>query len=85
MIEPTFGVPKTGKSRTIDLGDETLRLLQDHKREQAVLKLKTRTSYCDLNLIVAREWADWTRPMLRSVCLHEARRDQTVPHYGLGL
>jgi integrase len=53
-----FGPTKTGKSRTVDLGGETITLLRAHKKAQAELKLKNRTSYADVGLVFAKEQAD---------------------------
>jgi integrase len=48
--------PKGKRSRTVDLSDETLALLREHKREQAELKLKNRLHYMDLGLMFAHSW-----------------------------
>lgn len=55
---PVFGPPKTGKPRTISLAAETLELLRVHKRHQAALKMKNRSTYHDLGLVFAKEWQD---------------------------
>jgi integrase len=56
VSEPSFGPTKTGRSRVIDLGNETLQLLREHKQQQALLKMKNRDHYRDLGLVFAREW-----------------------------
>jgi integrase len=61
VTEPTFGPTKTGESRAIDIGPETVRLLREHRRQQAELKLQNRRTYHDLGLVFAREWADLYR------------------------
>jgi integrase len=53
--EVTFGPPKSGKSRTIDLAPETVTLLREHKRTQAERKMRNRAVYRDLGLVFARE------------------------------
>jgi integrase len=40
----------------VDLSDETVALLASHKREQAEVKMKNRTSYTDNDLIFAQAW-----------------------------
>ncbi|MBS1818046.1 MAG: site-specific integrase, partial [Acidobacteria bacterium] len=54
-IEPTFGPTKTKRARTIDLGPETVRLLREHRRTQAELKMQNRNIYRDHGLVFARE------------------------------
>jgi integrase len=56
--EITFGVPKNGQPRTIDLSADTVRLLRVHKKAQAELKMRNRTVYQDLDLVFAKEWGD---------------------------
>lgn len=56
--EAVFGPPKTGRPRVIDLSTETLRLLAEHKKAQAELKMKNRTSYTDSGMLFAREHRD---------------------------
>jgi integrase len=56
--EPTFGPTKTGRSRTISLGAETVELLRAHKQEQAELKMRNRTAYHDFGLVFAKDWVD---------------------------
>lgn len=58
--EPTFGPPKNGCSRDITLSAETIELLRQHKRAQAELKMKNRTSYRDHGLVFAKEYGDLT-------------------------
>jgi integrase len=53
-----FGPPKTGRSRSIDLGAETVALLRAHKRNQAELKMKNRGHYRDFGLVFSKEHAD---------------------------
>lgn len=54
--KPEFGPTKTGRPRTISISPETVRLLRDHKKAQAELKLKNRKIYTDLGLVFAKEW-----------------------------
>lgn len=54
-IVPVFGPTKTKKPRTLDLGPDTVRLLREHRRTQAELKMANRNTYCDHGLIFARE------------------------------
>jgi integrase len=56
--EPVFGPTKTGAPRTINVGAETIRLLREHKRKQAELHMRNRTTYHDLGLVFAKEWGD---------------------------
>ncbi len=51
-------LPKGKCARTIDLSDETLSLLREHKRQQAELKLKNRLHYVDLGLMFAQGWEE---------------------------
>jgi integrase len=55
---PAFGPTKTGAPRVIDLNAETIRLLREHKRAQAALKMRNRATYHDLGLVFAKEWGD---------------------------
>ncbi len=51
-----FGPPKTRRStRTIQVSDGTADLLRAHKRAQAELKLRNRTTYADHGLVFANE------------------------------
>jgi integrase len=56
--QPVFGPPRRRKVRSIDLSAETVRLLREHKRHQAELKMANRTTYRDLGLVFAKEHAD---------------------------
>jgi integrase len=53
---PEFGPVKNGKPRTVDLCEETITLMREHKRGQAELKMANRTVYNDLGLVFAKEW-----------------------------
>jgi integrase len=53
---PVFSLPKTKRTRVIDLSNETLALLSAHKRQQAELKMANRTRYKDHGLIFAQAW-----------------------------
>jgi integrase len=55
---PEFGPVKNGVPRTVNLADETVELLKAHKRCQAEVKMRNRTSYHDLGLVFAKEWGD---------------------------
>jgi integrase len=55
---PEFGPVKNGVPRTVDLSAETVELLKAHRRHQAELKMRNRTSYHDLGLVFAKEWGD---------------------------
>jgi integrase len=57
---PTFGPPKGGVSRKVTVSAQTMDLLRAHKREQATLKMANRTTYHDLGLTFAKEYADLT-------------------------
>ena len=59
---PEFGPTKTGKPRAVQLGNETLALLREHKKHQAELKMKNRATYRDLGLVFAKEWGDIFTP-----------------------
>lgn len=61
-LEPVFGVTKTGCARTVTLGDETITQLRIHKRTQAVLRMRNRTTYKDFGLIFAKEPEDLQTP-----------------------
>jgi integrase len=58
ITAPAFGPTKTKTSSTINLCAETLRLLREHKRQQAELKMKNRATYRDLGLVFALEPGD---------------------------
>jgi integrase len=53
---PSFSPPKSRRGRSLDLSEQTVKLLTTHKREQAELKMKNRHHYKDHGLIFAREW-----------------------------
>lgn len=53
-----FGPPKTGKSRKIAIGAETVALLRTHRRNQNEVKMKNRAVYKDLGLVFAKEPPD---------------------------
>lgn len=53
---PQFALPKRGSVRSVDLSDETVALLSQHKREQAEVKMANRTCYVDNGLIFAQAW-----------------------------
>lgn len=49
-------LPKGKRARSLDLSDETVALLREHRRQQAELKLKNRLRYIDQGLVFAQEW-----------------------------
>jgi integrase len=51
-----FGPTKSKKSRTVEVSAETLKLLQEHKRVQAELKMANRLHYVDHGLIFGQAW-----------------------------
>lgn len=55
-LKPVFGPTKTRELRRLDLSEETLTLLREHKREQAELKLANRPHYAEHDLIFAQRW-----------------------------
>jgi integrase len=59
--KPVLGPTKTGAVRTINLSDDVVRLLRDHRRTQAELKLANRRSYHDHGLVFAKQLADVTK------------------------
>jgi len=61
-VEPVFGPTKTGKSRTLSLGAETIEQLRVHRQAQRELKMKNRTSYVDFGLVFAKEVVDCQTP-----------------------
>jgi hypothetical protein len=63
---PVFGPTKTHCTRTLPLNGETVARLRTHRRTQAELKLKNRTSYCDFGLVFAKEHTDLQRAGLHS-------------------
>ena len=52
------GPTKTGRSRTVSLAPAVVELLRAHKRHQAEVKMANRSSYADVGLVFAKEWAD---------------------------
>ena len=58
---PTFGPTKTGRPRTVSLAPETVELLRAHRRHQRELRMANRSTYHDLDLVFAKEWADVQR------------------------
>jgi integrase len=60
--EPVFGPPKTGRSRTVTIGPETVQKLRAHKASQAALRLKNGAAYENFGLVFAREHEDLQRP-----------------------
>jgi len=60
--EPVFGPTKTDRGRTIALHSETISRLKTHKRSQAELRMRNRTTYQDFGLVFAREREDLTTP-----------------------
>jgi integrase len=59
--EPVFGSTKTGDVRTINLSDDAVQLLREHRRTQAELKIRNRILYHDHGLVFAKDWQDVTR------------------------
>lgn len=53
--QPVFGTPKRERPRVVDLAPETVARLKSHRRAQAELKLRNRTAYHDLGLVLAKE------------------------------
>ena len=51
-------LPKSKRARSLDLSDETVALLREHKRQQAELKLKNRLQYVDYGLVFAQAWEE---------------------------
>jgi integrase len=49
-------LPKGKRARSLDLSEETLALLREHKRQQAEVKLKNRPQYADFGLMFAQQW-----------------------------
>jgi integrase len=48
--------PKGKRSRALDLSDEVVTMLRDHKREQSEVKMKNRRHYVDHGLVFAQAW-----------------------------
>lgn len=59
--EPAWGPTKTGRVRAISIAPEIVTLLRDHRRAQAELKMRNRTSYQDFDLVFAKQWTDVQR------------------------
>jgi integrase len=57
-----WGPTKTKRRRTVTLGAETIAQLHAHKRAQAVLKMKNRTTYKDFDLVFGKEPIDLQTP-----------------------
>jgi len=55
---PVFGPTKTKTARTVSLGAERLAALRAHKKAQAELRMRNRTTYKDHGLVFAREPVD---------------------------
>ena len=70
--EPTFGPTKTGRTRAVSIGAETVALLRDHKSRQAEIKMRNRKVYSDFGLVFAKEWDDLQTPT------HDARSAASV-------
>lgn len=49
-------LPKGKRARSLDLSEETVVLLREHKRQQAELKMANRPQYVDHGLIFAQAW-----------------------------
>ena len=49
-------LPKGKRARSLDLSEETVLLLREHKRQQAEVKLKNRLQYSDHGLVFAQAW-----------------------------
>jgi integrase len=49
-------LPKGKRARSLDLSEQTVLLLGEHKRQQAELKLKNRQQYADHGLVFAQDW-----------------------------
>jgi integrase len=49
-------LPKGKRARTLDLSDETVKLLKEHKSHQSEVKLKNRLHYVDYGLVFAQDW-----------------------------
>ena len=60
--QPTFGPTKTGGTRRVSIAAETVALLREHRRAQAEIRMKNRTSYHDFGLVFAKEWGDLQTP-----------------------
>jgi integrase len=54
----TFGPPKNGQPRTLDVSADTMQLLRTPRQAQAEMKMRHRASYHDFDLVFAKEWGD---------------------------
>jgi len=54
--EPIFTLPKGKRARSLDLSEETVVMLREHKRQQAELKMANRLHYHDYGLVFAQAW-----------------------------
>ena len=54
--KPEFGPPKRGRIRTIQVSQQTIGKLKAHRKHQAEIRLKNRTTYRDFDLVFARTW-----------------------------
>jgi integrase len=55
---PAFGPTKTGLARVVTIDSRTLALLKVHKRAQAELMMRNRTTYREYGLVFAKELED---------------------------
>jgi integrase len=62
---PVWGPTKTGRSRTVTLGADTVTRLKQHRRAQATLKMANRLTYADHGLVFACEPGDLTVPTFK--------------------
>jgi integrase len=51
-----MSTPKGKRARSLDLSDETLSLLREHKKRQSEVKMANRLHYTDHGLMFAQEW-----------------------------
>ena len=68
ITPPSPWTTKTGAPRTIHLNAETVKRLTEHRCAQGALKIRNRTSYNDLGLVFAKEWATFTASRSRLDC-----------------
>lgn len=59
---PAWGPTKTGRSRTVTLGAETITKLRAHRKQQRELLMANRTTYQDHGLVFAKEPEDLQKP-----------------------
>jgi integrase len=57
---PVFAPPKRGGIRSLDLSDETVALLREHKKQQSEVKMANRLRYRDHGLMFAQSWENLT-------------------------